>query len=118
MTEITRQDLMESENRIKEYIGDKLAPITSDINGHQITLYGKEGRNELVGDVRDMKTGVGTFKWLAGTSCFLVMGCMLARWWHSLSWEFLGSMIHTLFDIHRGLELTINYFQPMNDRPV
>ena len=89
MTEITRQDLLEMENRIiqrtSDKLDDKLAPITRDINGHEVTLYGKEGRNGLVGDVRDMKTGIGIFKWLAGTSFFLIMGSTLARWWHSLS---------------------------------
>ena len=81
MNEVTKQDLMDSENRIKEYISNKLDPITKGINGQQVTLYGKEGRNGLVGDVKDMKTGVGLFKWLAGTS----FAMMLGKWWHSLS---------------------------------
>jgi len=81
MNEVTKQDLMDSENRIKEYISNKLDPITKGINGHQVTLYGKEGRTGLVGDVNDMKTGVGLFKWLAGTS----FAMMLGKWWHSLS---------------------------------
>ena len=38
MNEVTKQDLMDSENRIKEYISNKLDPITKGINGHQVTL--------------------------------------------------------------------------------
>ena len=38
MNEVTKQDLMDSENRIKEYISSKLDPITKGINGYQVTL--------------------------------------------------------------------------------
>jgi len=81
MSQITKQDLMDSENRIKEYIGSKLDPVADRVNGHQVTLYGPTGRNGLVGDARDMKTGVGIFKWLASTGLVLAIG----KWWHSLS---------------------------------
>ena len=81
MSEVTKQDLADAINNIKQHISDKMEPVTKDINGHQITLYGKEGRNGLVGDVNDMKAGIGLFKWLAGTGFILMLG----KWWHSLS---------------------------------
>ena len=55
---------------IKEHISDKLEPIHDDIKNHALTLYGKEGRNGLVGDVNAIKTTGKTFKWVAGTGFF------------------------------------------------
>ena len=42
-------------DEIKEHIDLILKPIQDDINEHKIILRGKNERNGLVGDVRDMK---------------------------------------------------------------
>jgi hypothetical protein len=68
--EVTRADIEAMKNDIKDHIDIKLEPITDDINGHQITLYGKEGRNGLVGDVNDIKSSGRWVKWLAGGGLF------------------------------------------------
>ena len=74
MAEITRADIEAIigtvKTDIKDHIDLRLAPMTEDINGHQVTLYGKEGRNGLVGDVNDMKNSGRNLKWLAGTGLF------------------------------------------------
>ena len=67
MSEITKQDLMDFKTDIKDHISDKLDPIVEDINGHQVTLYGKDNRGGLVGDVNNIKNSGKIFKWVAGS---------------------------------------------------
>jgi len=67
LSEITKADLAEFKADIKEHISDKLDPIVRDINGVKVTLYGKEGRNGLVGDVNAIKTSGKWMKAIAGT---------------------------------------------------
>ncbi len=80
MSEITKQDLLDFKADIKDHISDKLDPITEDINGHQITLYGKEGRNGLVGDVNNIKNSGKIFKWIAAGG----LGTGATGWIHKM----------------------------------
>jgi len=63
---------------IKEHISDKLDPISENLQGHSATLYGKDGRNGLVGDVTTIKTTGLAFKWIAGSGFF----AGISKWIH------------------------------------
>jgi len=62
MTQITKEDLKETENNILNGI----APVTKDIKEIKLTLYGRESREGLVGDVNNLKNSAKWVKWLAG----------------------------------------------------
>ena len=66
MEPITKQDLKEFGEDLKEHISDKLKPMRKDIADHELLLCGKSKRNGLVGDVGEIKAGVGAVKWFAG----------------------------------------------------
>ncbi len=78
MSEITKADLAEMKADIKEHISDKLDPIVRDINGVKVTLYGKEGRNGLVGDVNAIKN---SGKWVKGIAGAGFVGGV-SKWLH------------------------------------
>lgn len=78
MSEITRADIDRMETNIKDHIDLKLAPITKDIDGHELTLYGRGGRAGLVGDVNEIKTSGKWIKGIAGTG--FVGG--ISKWVH------------------------------------
>ena len=84
MTEpLTKSDLRDFQEDIKSHITDKLAPIHTTQKMQHTTLYGKEGRNGLVGDVNDMKSTGRNIKWIAslgGGSGFLAF---MASWFKS-----------------------------------
>jgi hypothetical protein len=63
---ITKEDLINFRDDIKGHISDKLKPIEEKVNGHNATLYGKEGRNGVVGDLNQMKGSGKVMKWFAG----------------------------------------------------
>ncbi len=53
--------------------------LCEDIKSHARTLYGAEGRNGLVGDVRDIRTTAGVLKWISGTGLITAVTSWLAR---------------------------------------
>jgi len=61
MSEITKEDLKETENNILK----SLEPFTKEINGIKLTLYGPDGRAGVVGDVNNIKTSAKLFKGIA-----------------------------------------------------
>ena len=63
---INRDDLIEFKNDIKEHINNKVSPVVYDVSAIKSTLYGKEGRGGIVGDVRDIKASARLVKWIAG----------------------------------------------------
>jgi len=79
MTDISKQDLNDSRDQIIEHINIKLEPITKEINGMKLTLYGKDGRSGVVADVNDMKTSAKGIKWLAGIGVFSGMSSWIHR---------------------------------------
>jgi len=81
LSNVTKEDIENLKADIKEHIDLRLEPIVTDVNGHKITLYGKDGRNGVVKDVNDMKGGFKMVKWVASSG--LAVG--LTKWWHSLS---------------------------------
>ena len=80
MSEITKADLIELKNDLKDHIDLKLNPHVQDINGIKVTLYGKEGRNGLVRDVNDIKNSGTWIKAIAGTG--FIGG--VSKWLHEL----------------------------------
>jgi len=78
MDKKNRLDLLE--NHIIQHIDDKVSPLVQDIRGMRRTLYGEDGAGGVVGDVRDMKTSVRIFKWIAGGG----LGASLAKWLHGM----------------------------------
>jgi len=76
MGEITRQDLTDAMNGVKDHIDLKIKPIADDVDEHKILLTGKDGRSGLVGDVNDMKNSGRIVKWLAGGG----LGVAAAGW--------------------------------------
>ena len=78
MTEpITKSDLREFASDIKTHVSEQIAPLKEDINDHDIMLIGKNKMNGLVGDVRDMKTGVSISKWFAGVGGMAGLGAWI-----------------------------------------
>ena len=63
---ITRDDLKQHEQNMKEFIDMAVRPVASDVAAMKLTLYGKEGRNGVVGDVTDLKASRRAFKWFVG----------------------------------------------------
>ncbi len=53
---ITKSDLKESTDDIKEYIADCLKPVNKIQSDHEIILTGPSKRNGLVGDLRSIQT--------------------------------------------------------------
>jgi len=70
MTDITKTDLIELKDDIKDHIDMKIQPIIEDIKGHDKVLFGKDGRNGVVGDVNNIKASGRTIKWIAGGGLF------------------------------------------------
>lgn len=67
MTEpITKDDLKEFKDDLKEHIGDKVDPLCERIDKMAATLYGREGRNGVVGDLNQIKGSTTAIKWFAG----------------------------------------------------
>lgn len=62
----TRRDLEAHERRIKEHLSVVVAPVSGSITEMKATLYGREGRNGIVGDVADLKASRRAFKWVVG----------------------------------------------------
>ena len=80
MSEITKADLLEMKNDLKDHIDLKLEPVVTAVNGMKVSLYGKEGRNGLVRDVNDIKNSGKRIKAIAGTG---FIGA-LSKWLHEL----------------------------------
>jgi len=66
MHPVTSEDLQRHEQNMKEYIKDSVGYISKDVADMKRTLYGKEGRNGVVGDVNDLKASRRIFKWFIG----------------------------------------------------
>ncbi len=58
-------DLTEIKITVRE-IAVNQRQLFEDIKSHSKTLYGIEGRNGLVGDVRDIRTTASVLKWVSG----------------------------------------------------
>ena len=67
MSEITKADLIELKNDLKDHIDLKLGPVVTEVNGMKVSLYGVGGRNGLVGDVNAIKNSGKWMKAIAGT---------------------------------------------------
>lgn len=65
---ITKQDLKDMQNTIIKEVGLIVKPIIDDVEGYRLTLYGKDGRNGLVGDANKQKGSIKVWKYLSGTS--------------------------------------------------
>lgn len=79
VAQVTKLDLETFERNIKSHIDLTVKPIVEKQDGHGLTLYGKEGRNGLVGDVRDIKTAGKFFKWLSIGGGSSGIGAMLIQ---------------------------------------
>ena len=71
-------DLTEIKITVRE-IAVNQRQLFEDIKSHSKTLYGIEGRNGLVGDVRDIRTTAGILKWISGTGLITAVTSWLAR---------------------------------------
>ena len=67
MSEITKADLIDLKNDLKDHIDLKMGPVVTEVNGMKVSLYGREGRNGLVRDVNDIKNSGKWLKAIAGT---------------------------------------------------
>ncbi len=67
MSEITKADLIELKNDLKDHIDLKMGPVVTEVNGMKVSLYGREGRNGLVRDMNDIKNSGKWMKAIAGT---------------------------------------------------
>ena len=63
---ITKRDLEQHERNMKSYIDLAVKPVANDVASMKLTLYGKEGRNGVVGDVTDLKASRRVIKWVIG----------------------------------------------------
>jgi hypothetical protein len=67
LSEITKADLIELKNDLKDHIDLKMGPVVTEVNGMKVSLYGREGRNGLVRDMNDIKNSGKWMKAIAGT---------------------------------------------------
>jgi hypothetical protein len=80
LSEITKADLIELKNDLKDHIDLKMGPVVTEVNGMKVLLYGREGRNGLVRDVNDIKNSGKWIKAIAGTG--FIGG--VSKWLHEL----------------------------------
>lgn len=59
----------------------KLEQVHDDTRDIKKTLFGPDGRNGMVKDINDMKTGIYIFRWIAGTGFFAGVTAMLKSLW-------------------------------------
>ncbi len=71
MNDVTREDLKEWKDELKEHfeakLDDKLAPVVGRLEEHHVMLTGKTGRNGLVGEINQIKGSGKIAKLLAGS---------------------------------------------------
>ena len=82
MSDLTRADLIEFKEDIKEHLDNKVDPIIADQKAMKLSLYGREGRNGVVGDVNDLKASRRFMKWLGGGALGTGIGAWLEKFWH------------------------------------
>ena len=73
---LTKADLGEFKDDIKEHINLTVAPIISKQQAHSKTLYGDDGTGGLVKSATQHKTGIWIVGWLATTG----FGASLISW--------------------------------------
>jgi hypothetical protein len=71
-------DLTEIKITVKE-IAVHQKQLVQDIKNHSKTLYGMEGRNGLVGDVRDIRTTASVLKWVSGGGLITAISAWITR---------------------------------------
>ena len=71
-------DLTEIKLTVRE-IAVNQHQIHEAIKNHSKTLYGVEGRNGLVGDVRDIRTTASVLKWVSGGGLFAAVSAWISK---------------------------------------
>lgn len=59
-----------TEDSLRHILDDKLGPVSKDISDIRLSLYGKDGRSGMVGDINAIKTTWNIIKWMAGAGAF------------------------------------------------
>jgi len=72
------KDITEIKVTVKE-IAVNQRQLADDIKLHSKTLYGSEGRNGLVGDVRDIRTTASVLKWVSGGGLVTALSAWISR---------------------------------------
>ena len=71
-------DITEIKVTVKE-IAVNQRQLSESIKNHSKTLYGLEGRDGLVGDVRDIRATAGVLKWILGGGLLTAISSWFAR---------------------------------------
>ena len=69
---------------MREHVGMKVGSIEKDIEAQKLTLYGKEGRNGVVGDITEMKSDA---KWVKIIAAAIGAGAATVGHWIGISLE-------------------------------
>jgi hypothetical protein len=77
---IEKNDLYQLRDSIKEHVNTKISPIEKMLEKHDLSLYGKDGRNGIVDDVSQIKTRNKLLMWIASIGGASGGGTAISAW--------------------------------------